>query len=271
MEAPKQRSRLSQVFLHTNWPCEKLADLLLQHSICSVLEIGPGKGILTDSLLKRNFKVTCVERDLRFFTYLQQRYPSVISEHRLFLVHDDILRFDFAAWIAQAQGPVAICGNIPYHISTPLLESIFPHLGRLAIAVLLVQLEFAERLVSEPGFKSYGSLSVFAQLRANLSLVAKVERTCFVPVPKVDSAIIALLPKTECAEPILLRKVEKLTKFAFSQRRKKIRNALSKFLETVDKDRVSLDLSRRPDTLSPIEYLELAKTFQDSPFFDGIQ
>ncbi len=269
MREPKQNSKLSQVFLHTSWPCDTLADVLVENSVGAVIEIGPGKGILTESLLKRDLHVTCVERDARFVTYLQKRFETEISEGKLLIIHQDALHFDWAHWreLNRQRGRLGICGNIPYHISSPLLEQILPQLGEIQVAVLLVQLEFAERLASAPGVKSYGSLSVFAQLRATMTLVSKVDRSCFTPVPKVDSAIIAMSPRAQKENAELLKKVEKLTKRAFSQRRKKLSNALSAFLETVDTEKVRIDLNRRPDTLKPEEYLELAQDFPDNPFF----
>ncbi len=267
MNSPYQKSHLSQVFLKTTIPCEQLASLLKKEAVESVLEIGPGKGILTKVLLDQGFKVTCVEKDLRFVEYLKKHFDKFILENRLTLVNEDILKFDFEKWRKDSKGRLSVCGNIPYNISSPLLEVLLPELPFLEISALLVQLEFAERLVSPAGLKSYGSLSVFAQLRANLKLEFKVDKHCFSPVPKVDSAIVSLQARSEYASDPILKNVEKLTKLAFSQRRKKLSNAISDLLEGGDVSSLTIDLSRRPDTLRPEEYLQLARSLKEHPFF----
>lgn len=253
----KQKSHLSQVFLKTEEPCQRLADLLKAEDIQHTLEIGPGKGILTKVLLEKGLHVLSVEKDHRFFHYIKKNFCKDIESKNLDIENEDILKFDLKSWLAQNSEKSAICGNIPYNISTPILERVLPLLKDLRLVVLLVQLEFAERLVSEPGKKSYGSLSVFTQLRCTPKLVAIVPKTDFDPVPKVDSAIVALYPKMDVEDEETLRKVEILTKSAFSQRRKKLSNALSKYLEK-EAD-LGIDLSQRPDALSPTEYLKLAK------------
>lgn len=263
MTSPYQKKHLSQVFLKTTVPCKQLSSLLLQKNVEHVLEVGPGKGILTRVLLDQGFKVTSVEKDHRFVEYLQAHFAKDISDQNLTIVNEDILKFDFDTWRSSVSGSQAICGNIPYNISTPLLERVLPQLQHIKIAALLVQLEFAERLVSKSSSKSYGSLSVFAQLRSDVHLDFKVGKELFSPVPKVDSAIVSFHPKTELSSEDILKAVEKITKMAFSQRRKKIRNALSKVLEGVDVSVLNLDLSRRPDTLTPLEYLSLTKILLD--------
>ena len=260
----RQKKSLSQVFLHTDWPCTKVCDLLLQHGVQQVLEIGPGKGILTRKLVEAGLQVTAVEKD----DYLAEYMGSVASRYResgvtgsLSVIHDDILRFDISAWVKQQSGRKAICGNIPYNISSPILMHTLPELTDIEGIFFLVQLEFAQRLCSPVNEKSYGSLSVYTQLRAKTKVECKVERTCFYPVPKVDSAVISLLPPVNQETPDLLAKVEQLTRQVFHQRRKKLSNSLGSFLHLGKTLPESLDLSRRCDTLSPQEFIEIARVF----------
>ena len=255
-----QKKYLSQVFLNTTVPCEQLASLLTKEGVDSVLEIGPGKGILTGVLLKQGFSVTSVEKDERFVDYLNKHFQKEIAEKKLTVIHHDILTFDLEAWRARKGQNLSICGNIPYNISTPLVELLLPQLEFLRISALLVQLEFAQRLCSPPGTRNYGSLSVFTQLRSDPKFEFEVDRSLFTPIPKVDSAIISLKYKKQEAEIELLKTVEKLTKAAFSQRRKKLSNALSRVLTEEQKLKLhAIDFSLRPESITPKEYLEIAK------------
>lgn len=263
IQAPKQTKRLSQVFLNTSWPCEEVSQTLLKQDVSSVLEIGPGEGILTENLLSHGFKVSSIEKDGRFANFLGKKFQKNIDEGHLTITNDDILLYDFSSWHVAASN-AAICGNIPYNISSDIMHWLLPKLPTIKLAVFLVQLEFAERLASSPSQKSYGSLSVFTQLRANVSLLAKVPRTDFNPPPKVDSALIAFYPRQQTEESEVLSKVEELTKLAFSQRRKKISNALKEpFSQLAGKH--NFDLSRRPENLSPAEYVTLAKMLLNKP------
>lgn len=256
-----QRKSLGQVFLNTEWPVQRVAATLKQWQVQRVLEIGPGGGILTRELLASGYQVTAVERDTRFAERLRDYYRVHADELKgqLEVVDADILKFDLDGWISEQGSPVAVVGNIPYYISTPILSWILPHLHRLKGSYLLVQLEFAARLAGHVGTKAYGSLSVFTQLRANVSLDCKVDRACFTPKPKVDSALIALKPKTRPYPESVLKKVEMVTRASFMQRRKMLRNAIRQFLTDEQVNNCPIDLNRRPDSLRPEEYIELAQ------------
>ncbi len=260
----RQKKSLSQVFLHTDWPCVKMCELLVQRGVDHVLEIGPGKGILTRKLVEAGLQVTAVEKDDYLAEYMGSigtRYRESEAAGSLTVVNEDILKFDIAGWVRQNPGRKAICGNIPYNISSPILMHTLPELSAIEGLFFLVQLEFAQRLCSPVNEKSYGSLSVYTQLRAKAKVEFKVERACFYPVPKVDSAVISLLPPAVQEEPALLAQVEKLTRQVFHQRRKKLSNSLGPFLHMGKTLPEHIDLSRRCDTLSPQEFLEIARVF----------
>lgn len=260
----RQKKSLSQVFLHTDWPCAKLCDLLLQQGVQQVLEIGPGKGILTRKLVEAGLTVTAVEKDDQLAEYMisvASRYREGHAAGSLTVVNEDILQFDLSAWVKQHPGKKAICGNIPYNISSPILLHTLPELSSVEGLFFLVQLEFAQRLCSPVNEKSYGSLSVYTQLRAKAKVEYKVERTCFYPVPKVDSAVVSLLPPVKPQDPAILAKVEQLTRQVFHQRRKKLSNSLGSLLHMGKTLPSDIDLSRRCDTLSPQEFVEIAKVF----------
>ncbi len=258
-----QKRSLSQVFLKESWPCEEIAEILVREGVSSVLEIGPGSGALTKELLARGLHVFAIEKDERFVTYLREELAPIYEEKGVTLevLHEDILQFDLKTFLSDNKDVQAVVGNITYSISTPIVFHILPEISKIKKAVLLVQLEFAERLASEPGKKSYGSLSVYTQLRSQICFEFVVEKESFVPVPKVDSAVISFSSKNFIHSQEVLQKVEKLTKVAFSQRRKKLSNALKPFLTSMPEANITIDLTRRPDTVSPEEFVDLARMF----------
>ena len=257
-----QKKSLGQVFLNTDWPVKKVVDRVREWKVKRVIEIGPGPGILTRALLEAGLQVTAVERDDRFVERLED-YNRVRGEDQpgtLEIVGEDILKFDLEQWINQSHEAAAVVGNIPYNISSPILLWALPHLQRLKGVNFLTQLEFAARLAGQVGTKAYGSLSVFAQLRAQVTMDCKVGRECFTPVPKVDSALVSLKPKQQILSDDMLNQVETITRSAFTQRRKILKNAMKQFLP--DDDQIKdcpIDLNRRPDSLRPEEYVEIAR------------
>src|SRR5690606_25453259 len=171
----------------------------------------------------------------------------------------DFLKFDLDSWLGVSNEPTAIIGNIPYNVSTPIMMRILPHLHRIKGALLMTQLEFANRLVGRPQTKDYGSISVFTQLRSLPTVEFAVPKTCFKPVPKVDSAVISLQKLNAGHDPVLLQRAEWIAREAFSQRRKKFRSSIARFLGEGQEEHCPIDLERRAETLSPAEFLRLAE------------
>ena len=257
----KQKRSLGQVFLKVAWPVDKVCERVKLWGATRVLEIGPGGGALTRGLLDAGFKVTAVEKDDRFAEKLEDYKRGYVSKgnESLDIVSQDILKFDLEAWLSESKELCAVVGNIPYNVSSPILMWVLPHLRKLKGVDFLVQLEFAQRLSANASTKSYGSLSVFSQLRAHVELECKVGRSCFQPIPKVDSALVTLRARSSQLDPKLLKAVEQITRLAFQQRRKKIRNSISQILTEDHLKDCPIDLERRPDSLRPADYVELAK------------
>ncbi len=257
-----QKKSLGQVFLKEEWPCLKMTELLKEESIDHVLEIGPGAGVLTKHLVKAGFHVTAVEKDTRFFELLLSMKEEMTksSQGSVEFVNSDILKFDLKTWLESKRGNVAICGNIPYNISTPILRSVLPLLGRVKYISFLVQFEFAARVAAAVNTEDYGSLSVFTQLRSNPKLEFMVKNTCFSPVPKVHSAVLSLRHLATMESPSVLEKTEIVTRQAFTQRRKMMSNAISNFIkpETNISD-LGFPLTARAETISPKMWVHLAK------------
>ena len=257
-----QKKSLGQVFLNTDWPVTRVVEQALDLGMKRVIEIGPGNGILTQALANAGIKVTAVEKDSRFAQRLQDMITAD-SPNRLQnveVLNVDILQFDLAEWIKAGGGtPCGVVGNIPYNISTPIVMWVLPHISAIKGAIFMVQLEFGTRIVSEADSKNYGSLSVYCQLRAHCDFNFKVDKTCFTPVPKVDSAVMTLRPRSKLpASGKLLQYSETVCRIAFAQRRKKLRSAVKQFMSKLLEENCPIDLNRRAETLTPEEFVKLA-------------
>jgi 16S rRNA (adenine1518-N6/adenine1519-N6)-dimethyltransferase len=190
----------------------------------TVIEIGPGPGGLTRALLAEGAgKVIAIERDARVMPALAEiaaHYPG-----RLEIIEGDALEIDYAA---LAAGPVRIVANLPYNIATPLLTGWLtaePWPSPVESLTLMFQREVAERIVAKPGQSAFGRLGVLAGWRTDARIAFNVDRQAFVPPPKVTSSVVHLVPKPVAAEPPA-RLLEAVTKAAFGQRRKMVRQSL---------------------------------------------
>jgi 16S rRNA (adenine1518-N6/adenine1519-N6)-dimethyltransferase len=199
-----------------------------------VIEIGAGRGALTEPLLERSERVIAIEVDSVLVHYLRQKFLPAIDAGRLELIEGDILKTDFAALAVR---PV-IAGNLPYYITSPILERVFSLHGAWERAVFLVQAEVAERIAAGPGSRDFGYLSVLVQTHARAEILFPVERSAFRPQPKVESAVVRLTPRDAAAD-LGIADVPAFLKFAqhcFRHKRKTLRNNLGAVygLQTID-------------------------------------
>jgi 16S rRNA (adenine1518-N6/adenine1519-N6)-dimethyltransferase len=205
--------RLGQHFLADNRILERIAAAVCPDHSPLVIEIGPGRGALTEKLLARADRVIAIELDRELVEHLRSRFDS-----RLEVVHSDVLAADLGQW-----GPAPIAGNLPYYITSPIIEKV----GRLDFprAVFLMQREVAERLSASPGTRDYGYLTVQTALFAHARTLFGVKPGAFRPPPKVDSAVVLLEPR-----PPVVADVDDFLRFvsaAFRQKRKTLRNNLA--------------------------------------------
>jgi 16S rRNA (adenine1518-N6/adenine1519-N6)-dimethyltransferase len=186
--------RLGQHFLARKSILDRIAktacgDPASGDRIPTVIEIGPGKGALTESLLECAERVIAIEVDTYLVHYLRQKFREPVEQGRLLLIEGDILKTDLSQW-----GRVPIVGNLPYYITSPILERVFSSAGTWERAVFLMQAEVAARLAAEPGGRDRGYLSVLTQLHSKPEVLFDVPRVAFRPPPKVDSAVVLLTP-----------------------------------------------------------------------------
>jgi 16S rRNA (adenine1518-N6/adenine1519-N6)-dimethyltransferase len=211
------RQKLGQHFLIRGSILEKIAAAACPRREELVIEIGPGRGALTSKLLARADRVVAIELD----TYLAQHLRSKFAaEPRLEVIEGDVLATALGQW-----GRAPIAGNLPYYITSPILERV----ARLAPprAVLLVQDEVAGRLVAEPGSRAYGFLTVQVAARMKARLLFRVKPSAFHPPPKVESAVVLLEPRRQ---PLAVDRIEPFLEFVgqcFRHKRKTLRNNLA--------------------------------------------
>ena len=178
--------RLGQHFLEKPSILERIAEAAAPERLPLLVEIGPGKGALTAHLLNRVDKVVAIEVDSYLIGYLRQRFREPIGAGRLEIVESDVLKADLTAW-----GPAAIVGNLPYYITSPILERVFTSPGWTR-GVFLVQLEVANRVTASPGSRDYGYLSLLTQYFSQPAIALKIPPEAFNPPPEVGSALVSL-------------------------------------------------------------------------------
>lgn len=260
---PRPRKRFGQHFLTDRRSLERIADTLAPEPNDTVVEIGPGRGALTEVLSARCGRLIAVEIDRDLVRLLTARYEH---QPHVEVIEGDALETD---WAAMAGPSYLLAGNLPYYITTPLIFRIlqFPRPLR---AVLLVQREVAGRLVAQPGSGDYGALTVNVQVSAAVRQVARVPPGAFHPRPKVESAIVLLSPLLDPPlGPSEEAPFRKFVQAIFGMRRKQmirvLRDAagLDAARAAALLSRLDLDGSRRPETLPVGDFVQLFRAAAD--------
>lgn len=214
----RPQKRLSQNFLIDGNIVQKIVTLAKVNPGDLILEVGPGPGALTQALLEAGVELVAVEKDPLFAQALH-RYQT--TDRRLTVVNQDILKFP----LESLKRPATVVANLPYHLTTPILTRLIPRRDHFHTLVVMVQHEVAQRLIAPFGSVLYGFFACFLQVQAHVELSFKVNRSCFYPVPNVDSAVIKLdLIRPAVKEP---ERFLAFVRQAFSQRRKMIKNLLN--------------------------------------------
>jgi 16S rRNA (adenine1518-N6/adenine1519-N6)-dimethyltransferase len=247
------RKRFGQNFLTDDHVLNNIIDAINPRQGEVMVEIGPGLAAMTALLLKSLDHMHVVELDRDLVARLEKAYPR----ERLTVHAGDALKFDFGAIPVPAGQKLRVVGNLPYNISSPLLF----HLAQYAPVVedqhFMLQKEVVERMVAEPGTKAYSRLSVMLQWKYDMDLLFIVPPTAFDPPPKVDSAIVRMIPR---AQPLAVdgERLEAVVQKAFSQRRKVIRNCVAGMFTEAQLVEAGIDPGVRPETVSLEQYVALA-------------
>jgi len=231
----------------------------------TIVEIGPGRGALTLPLSRIVSSITAVEKDIRLADFLHEKIVSA-GISNVTLLCQDILTFDFDALPLPSSGRIQVMGNLPYNISSPVLEKLMNNRRHLGKAVLMFQQEVARRLTASPATRDYGALTLLVQYHARATCLLKVSRKAFFPVPKVDSMVVELdFQRPYPAQGVNQDDFRKTVKGAFRHRRKTLLNSLKGHLPDWAPDVLlrgiascGIDPNRRAETLSMDEFLMLA-------------
>ena len=254
MSKVRAKKHLGQHFLKDLGIARDIAHSLSLNNYSKVLEVGPGMGVLTQFLILLDTETFVIEIDKESVSYLKKHYPE-LDNH---LIEGDFLKLPLQEIFKE---PIAIIGNFPYNISSQILFKAIDHKDLIPEIVGMFQKEVAERVVSPPGSKKYGVISVLLQCYYDVEYLFTVDKTVFDPPPKVKSAVIRLRrndrDKLDCDE----KKFIQVVKTAFSQRRKTLRNAL-KSLNLVDENSASQYLSLRAEQLSVENFMNLTNCFE---------
>ena len=246
----RPKKHLGQHFLWDKNIAQKIVSAFKNAPTNIVLEVGPGKGVLTQYLLQHfsnNF--FAVEIDAESTHYLLEKYPELKD----YLIEEDFLKMDFKSFTDK---PFSIIGNFPYNITSQIFFKILDNRDQISFVIGMVQKEVAERISAKPGSKTYGILSVFLQAYFEVKMLFKVGPGSFQPPPKVNSAVIELkrnhIQHLACDEKLFFQ----IVKQSFNQRRKIIKNSLKSFLLNLGHEDYRFE--KRPEQLSIQDFIELA-------------
>jgi 16S rRNA (adenine1518-N6/adenine1519-N6)-dimethyltransferase len=252
-EPPKKN--LGQHFLHDRGIIEKIMHAVHPQPGDRLVEIGPGQGAITFPLLKKHGALTVIEFDRDLITPLMEAAEGI---GELTVIHKDVLKVDFGKLAADGP-PIRLVGNLPYNISTPILFHVLEHASVVRDMHFMLQKEVVERMASEPGSKVYGRLSVMLQAICTVTPLFSVPPGAFRPPPKVDSAVVRLVPRPAdqigIRDPILF---EQLVRNSFGQRRKTLRNAVQSLCTGADIEAAGLRPEARAEQLAVADFVRLA-------------
>ncbi len=252
------RKRFGQNFLQKQDVIDDILHVIGPQSDDLMVEIGPGLGALTTPLAKALRQLHVIELDRDIVKVLRGKYAN----DNVVIHEGDALKFDFASLGAGLR----VVGNLPYNISTPLLFHLAAYIDSVRDIHAMLQKEVVERMVAAPGTSAYGRLSVALQYRFDMEKVLDVGPDSFYPQPKVDSAVIRMLP---CAtrEPAAQDEAlfARIVTTAFSQRRKTLRNTLRNVLEVADYEALGIDPGVRAETLAVSDFVRIANWVKEQP------
>jgi 16S rRNA (adenine1518-N6/adenine1519-N6)-dimethyltransferase len=249
------RKRFGQHFLRDRSVIERIVQTFAPQPDDTVVEIGPGEGVLTERLVGRVKHLHAVEIDRDLAAHLRHRFPA----ERFTLHQADALKFDFAALCPPGR-KLRLIGNLPYNISTPILFHLLDQLECVGDMLFMLQKEVVDRMAAAPDTEDYGRLSVMVQWRVQVDKLFDVAPGAFHPPPRVESSIVRLTP--HATPPITVRDPERfaaIVKAGFATRRKTLRNSLKGLVSAETLLAAGIDPGRRAETLSLQEFAILAE------------
>ena len=262
------RKRFGQNFLHDEQVIQGIVSAIYPQKGQFLVEIGPGLGALTEPVAEQVDRLTVVELD-RDLAERLRHHPFL--HQKLQVIEADAMQFDFGQLyadekLAEHHQKLRVFGNLPYNISTPLMFHLFKYHELIQDMHFMLQKEVVKRLCAAPNSKAYGRLTIMAQYFCQVMPVLEVPPSAFKPAPKVDSAVVRLVPHNTLPHPVKdLYWLNRVCSQAFNQRRKTLRNALSTLFSAENLTALSVDLNVRAENLSIADYARLANWLADNP------
>jgi len=251
----KPRKRFGQNFLHDKMVIQRIVNNINPRQGDHIVEIGPGEGALTELVLDKIGAMDVVELDRDLIPLLKIRF---VTQDGLSIHQADALKFDFCK-LKKNEKKLRIIGNLPYNISTPLLFHLFDNSHCIQDMHFMLQKEVVDRIVASPGDSAYGRLGIMMQYYCRSEYVFTVKPGAFRPPPKVDSAIVRLIPHEK--PPVEINDFDtfsKIVNFSFTQRRKTLRNILKGKLEVSQIEELGIEPTIRPERLSLQDFTKIA-------------
>ncbi len=268
------RKRFGQNFLSDDNIIQSIVAAIYPQPDQFLVEIGPGLGALTEPVAERVERLTVVELD-RDLAERLRHHPFL--HQKLNVIETDAMQFDFGQLyrdehLAEKNQKLRIFGNLPYNISTPLMFHLFNYCEQIQDMHFMLQKEVVKRLCAAPNSKAYGRLTIMAQYFCQVMPVLEVPPSAFKPAPKVDSAVVRLIPHSTLPHPVKdLYWLNRVCTQAFNQRRKTLRNALSTLFSAENLTALGIDLNARAENLSIADYARLANWLCDNPVVENTQ
>lgn len=251
----RARKRFGQNFLHDDQIIDQIVSAINPQNGQNLVEIGPGLGALTEVVCESVDHLNVIELDRDLAAKLET-HP--FYGKKLNITQADALKFDFAS-LATPDNKLRVFGNLPYNISTPLLFHLFSYANVIEDMHFMLQKEVVDRLAAVPGSKEIGRLSIMAQYYCKVRPVLHVPPEAFKPPPKVDSAVVQLIPHTSAPVEVLNpATLERVCTLAFGQRRKTLRNCLKDVFSDAQFEQVDIAPSARAETLSLEQFASIA-------------
>ena len=249
------RKRFGQHFLHDQGILRRIVESISAKPGEHVVEIGPGEGAMTLPLLRAAGKLTAIELDRDLIEPLREKARGV---GELEIINADVLTIDLSA-LAKGS-PLRVVGNLPYNISTPILFHCIDHAASIADMHFMLQKEVVDRMAAAPGSKVYGRLSVMLQFRCSVEPLLHVPPTAFRPPPKVDSAVVRMVPLPASSLPDVDTAVlANVVRAAFGQRRKTLSNALRDVATAAEIEAAGIDPRARAEQVPVADFVQLAR------------
>ncbi|XKM12722.1 16S rRNA (adenine(1518)-N(6)/adenine(1519)-N(6))-dimethyltransferase RsmA [Orbaceae bacterium ac157xtp] len=250
------RKRFGQNFLQDDNVIENIVAAINPKKDQNLVEIGPGLAALTMPMAQRLDHITVIEIDRDLAGRL---LTNPFLKDKLTVIEQDAMTFNFAELSLQSNAQLRVFGNLPYNISTPLMFHLFKYTDAILDMHFMLQKEVVNRLVAGPNSKAYGRLSVMAQYYCQIIPVLEVPPYAFKPAPKVDSAVVKLIPYKDRPYKVNdIKALSRVTTEAFNQRRKTIRNSLGQLFTNEQLNELNIDLDARAENLNVKQYCELA-------------